>query len=109
MRSFLRQRQSPTPVNEALLDALAETVLDPRYGDADLYLAALEHCREKLNPTDEELLGLRYADNLGSREIADRLHRPQQGVCHSLKRIRRWLLDCIKIELARHEHSEKRV
>jgi RNA polymerase sigma-70 factor (ECF subfamily) len=107
VRSFLRRRQLPTHVSEQLLDALAETALDSQYDDVDLYLAALEHCREKLNTIDEELLELRYVDDLGSREIADRLGRPQQGVCHSLKRIRRWLLECVQGELARQEHSER--
>ena len=80
----------------------------PRVTEAEVYLAALDHCKEKLNATDEELLDLRYAENLGTREIAVRLQRPQQGVCHSLKRIRRWLLECIQVELAQHGHSEKR-
>lgn len=107
VRNFLRQKQLPIHISEGLLDALAETVLNPQSGDAELYVVALEHCREKLNASDEELLELRYVENLGTREIADRLRRPQQGVCHSLKRIRRWLLECIQVELARQEHSRK--
>jgi DNA-directed RNA polymerase specialized sigma24 family protein len=59
--------------------------------------------------TDENLLELRYVEDLGSREIADRVQRPQQSVCQSLKRIRRWLLECVKVELARQERSGKEV
>jgi RNA polymerase sigma-70 factor, ECF subfamily len=107
VRSFLRHRRLPNLVSEKLLDALAETTLDGQCSEAEVYLAALEHCRQKLNTTDEELLDLRYDENLGTREIADRLRRPQQGVCHSLKRIRRWLLQCIQVELAQQSHSGK--
>jgi DNA-directed RNA polymerase specialized sigma24 family protein len=88
-----------------LLDALAETVSKAQDDGSEYYLAALRHCKDKLNATDEELLELRYAENLGSCEIADHLRRPQQSVCQSLKRIRRCLLECIRIELARQEHS----
>ena len=44
-------------------------------------------------------------EDFGSREIADRLRRPQTSVCRSLNRIRQWLLECIQMELARQEHS----
>ena len=97
----------PNYVSEELLDALAETALDAQDDGAELYLAALRRCREKLSAADEELLQLRYVEDLGSREIADRLQRLQPNVCRSLNRIRRWLLECIQMELARQEHSGK--
>jgi RNA polymerase sigma-70 factor, ECF subfamily len=108
VRSFLRAKQLPIHVSETLLDALAETTLAPSSGETEVYVSALEHCRQKLNNDDGELLDLRYVENLGTREIADRLRRPQQGVCHSLKRIRRGLLECIQLELARQEHPGSR-
>ena len=43
----------------------------------------------------------------GHAQIADRLQRLQPNVCRSLNRIRRWLLDCIRMELAQQEHSGK--
>jgi RNA polymerase sigma-70 factor (ECF subfamily) len=106
VRKYLTHRPSPKYVSEQLLDALAETVLKTPCG-ADLGLAALRRCKTKLSPADEELLELRYDENLGSREIAARLERPQPSVCHSLKRIRRWLFECMQIELAQHERSGK--
>ena len=107
--SFLRHKKKDfsNGISEELLDALAGTVCQSQGGEADLYLVALRHCKGKLNPVDEELLELRYADGLGSRDIADRLQRSQQSVCQSLKRIRRWLLGCIQTQLARQEHSEE--
>lgn len=107
VRCFLRHKPSPTHVSEQLLDTLAETVVDAQREQAEPYLTALEHCRAKLGVADEELLELRYVEDLGSREIADRVQRPQQSVCQSLKRIRRWLLECARAELARQEHSSQ--
>lgn len=107
VRNFLKHRQSPNYVSDELLDALAEIVVDPSGDDAELYLATMQRCREKLSATDEELLQLRYVEDLGIREIAERLDRFKSNVCRSLNRIRRWLLECIQAELARQDHSEK--
>jgi hypothetical protein len=46
-------------------------------------------------------------EDLGIREIAGRLQRLQPNVCRSLNRIRRWLMECIRIELAQREHAGK--
>jgi RNA polymerase sigma-70 factor, ECF subfamily len=107
-RSFLRRRQSTICVSEELLDALAEVVLDAQGDTSGVYLAALRHCRATLDAPDQELLQLRYVKNLGTREIAQRLQRFQSNVCRSLHRIRRRLLECIRIELARQQHAEAR-
>lgn len=103
-RNFLRRRPSPAYISEELLDAIAEVVLDAQGDGVELYLAALRHCRETLDAADQELLQLRYVENLGTREIADRLERFQSNVCRSLNRIRLRLLRCIQTELARQEH-----
>ena len=108
VRSFLRhKRKRSNTVGEELLDALAETRLEDPSDGTELYLAALRRCRDKLDAADEELLELRYVEDLGSREIADRLQRPQPSICRSLNRIRNWLLECVEMELARQEHSGK--
>ncbi len=105
-RSFLRHEKRVSSVAiEDFLDTLAETVARVSEDDPELYLDVLRRCKAKLNLADAELLDLRYAENLGSREIADRLQRPQPSVCHSLTRIRKWLLNCIQMELARRDHS----
>jgi RNA polymerase sigma-70 factor (ECF subfamily) len=106
VRSFLRHKKHLSScVGEELLNALAETDFDDLTGESEPYFAALRHCRKKLDSADEQLLGLRYAEELGSREIAERLQRPQTSVCRSLNRIRNWLLECIELELNRQERS----
>jgi RNA polymerase sigma-70 factor, ECF subfamily len=104
--NFLRhKRHLSTAASEDLLDALAETVSKVEGDGVELHVAALRQCKEKLIAADEELLQLRYVEDLGIREIADRLQRLQPSVCRSLNRIRRWLLECIQMEMARQEHS----
>jgi RNA polymerase sigma-70 factor, ECF subfamily len=101
--NFLRQKKKWNSASEELLDALADTA--SRADDKDsFYLVAFRRCKEKLNASDEELLQFRYVEDLCVGEIADRLQRLPTSVCRSLNRIRRWLLDCIRMELARQEH-----
>jgi RNA polymerase sigma-70 factor, ECF subfamily len=104
---FLRHKQLPSFITEKLMDVLAEITADPHEAGAEVYLVALRHCREKLTTADDELLQLRYVEELRTVEIADRLQRLQPSVSRSLNRIRRWLLECVEMELARQEHSSK--
>ena len=89
------------------LDDFAEIVAGVPGDDAELYLAAMQCCREKLSATDDDLLQMRYVEELSTVEIANRLQRLQPSVSRSLNRIRRWLLECIQAELARQNQSEK--
>jgi len=102
--NFLRSKRRSSYASEELLDALVETVIDVHSGGMEQYLEALRRCREKLSPVDEDLIDLHYADNYGSRQIAEQLQRSQSSVCHSLNRIRSWLFKCIQTELAQQQH-----
>ncbi|NLF08159.1 MAG: sigma-70 family RNA polymerase sigma factor [Pirellulaceae bacterium] len=104
VRNFLRRKKSSTYVNEQVLDVLAEMPIDARDDETKHYLAALRRCGKKLVSTDKQMLVFYYVENLGSRQIADRLDRPQSSVCNSLKRIHRWLLECVEKELKREEY-----
>ncbi len=106
LRNSLKRKQRPTCVSPELLDALTNTAGGNGRGESDDYVTALRQCRGKLSDPDRQLLNLRYVEDLSSREIAEQIGRPQQGVCHSLMRIRRWLFDCVKVELAQRKHAE---
>jgi RNA polymerase sigma-70 factor, ECF subfamily len=108
--NFLKRKQLEQYASEELLSALTETTFISRgVGDegGESYLVALRRCKDKLSAMDEELLELRYVEDLGSRQIADRLHRPQRSVSNSLARVQRWLFECIQTEMAQSEHSGK--
>lgn len=104
---FVRRRPSPIHAAEKLVDILMEGSPKPYDDGVDVYLAALRRCRENLAAADEELLQLRYVERLTTVDIAERMQRLQPSVSRSLNRIRRWLLECIRMELARLEHPPK--
>ena len=105
--SFLRRRRLPSYASENLMNILTEIAEEPQEEGAEAYLVALQRCREKLNATDDQLLQLRYVEDLTTVEIADRLQRLRPSVSRSLIRIRRWLFECIENELARQERSSE--
>lgn len=105
---FVMRKRLPIYVDKDLLGILINGSTTPRSDEAEVYLAGLRHCREKLSTTDEELLRLRYVEGLNVVQIAERTQRLQQSVSRSLNRIRGWLVECVRRELARQEHpSEK--
>jgi RNA polymerase sigma-70 factor (ECF subfamily) len=103
--NFLSHKRLPTYLSTDLLDELANSIVRTHKDEKEVYLAALASCRAKLGPADQELLQLHYVDELGTREIAERLGRSQSSVCNSLNRIRNSLLECIQKELARQDHA----
>jgi RNA polymerase sigma-70 factor (ECF subfamily) len=105
VRNFLRRKKSRQHLAEEMLDALTETPFD-REDDATAgYLEALGRCKQKLPTTDVELLDFHYSNDLSAQQIADRLGRSRQSVCNSLLRIRRWLMDCIRLGMVREEQA----
>jgi RNA polymerase sigma-70 factor (ECF subfamily) len=79
--------------SDALISDLAADALD----DAEMLEArarALEHCRQKLSPIDQELLDRRYEPGATSHDVARALGRPVVWVYKALSRIRRVLFDC---------------
>jgi RNA polymerase sigma-70 factor, ECF subfamily len=104
---FVRHKRSPTYVTENLMDILTEVAVEPHDADVEVYQAALWRCRQKLTAADDDLLQLRYVEELSTIEIADRLQRLQPSVSRSLNRIRRWLFECIEMELTKQEYSSK--
>lgn len=103
----LRLKHLSTSISDKLLDDVVETTIEPPGSEAEPYLAALRRCKAKLADADEALLELHYVEDLGSRQIADRLCRSQPSVCNSLNRIRSWLLECIQMDLARQKRSRE--
>jgi RNA polymerase sigma-70 factor, ECF subfamily len=105
--NFLKTKPRRNYVSEQMFDTLTEIAAEVPSDQTEPYLILLRQCRAKLGAADDGLLELRYVEDLGSREIADRVARSQQSVCQSLKRIRRWLLTCIRTELARQERPTR--
>ncbi len=105
--NFVSAKRSPAYVTGELLDILIKGADKPRDDGVEAYLTALRHCREKLAVADNELLQMRYVEELSTVDIAVRMQRLQQSVSRSLNRVRRWLLECIRTEMAKQDHSSK--
>lgn len=70
---------------------------DPRASS----VAALERCIAKLTPRAQELVQLRYHEDLSGQHIADRLRKPLNTIYVAISRIHRTLAECVRGELAR--------
>lgn len=70
---------------------------DPRASS----VAALERCIAKLTPRAQELVQLRYHEDLSGQHIAERLRKPLNTIYVAISRIHRTLADCVRNELAR--------
>jgi RNA polymerase sigma-70 factor (ECF subfamily) len=107
VRNFLKRKKHSVYVSEELSEFLVETACKTPGDTIESYLAALKHCKNRLNVDDEGLLKLHYVDGLSTRQIAEQMGRSQPSVCNSLARIRRWLFDCIRAELGHQEQAAR--
>ncbi|HIE97932.1 MAG: sigma-70 family RNA polymerase sigma factor [Fuerstiella sp.] len=62
--------------------------------------AALSKCLGQLRPQDRELIQMRYASGANGDKVAKNLGRPANSVYQSLGRIRRVLMECVRMQLA---------
>jgi len=68
---------------------------------------ALSACLEKLAGQAREMIKLRYVQDLGYDQIAERVGRSRAGVANNLLRSRKALADCIELETRRMEGGER--
>lgn len=71
--------------------------------DAVAGLTELSHCMDRLAPNDRQLATQCYGGNVPVRRVADAIGRSPESVHRSLRRIRKWLLDCVQRELRQLE------
>jgi RNA polymerase sigma-70 factor (ECF subfamily) len=62
--------------------------------------AALAKCLGQLRPKDRALIQMRYAAGANGDKVARTLGRPANSVYQSLGRIRRVLVECVRMQLA---------
>ncbi|MEO2017693.1 MAG: sigma-70 family RNA polymerase sigma factor [Fuerstiella sp.] len=66
----------------------------------ELRQAALAKCLGQLRPRDRDLIQMRYAAGANGDKVAKNLGRPANSVYQSLGRIRRVLMECVRMQLA---------
>jgi RNA polymerase sigma-70 factor (ECF subfamily) len=94
---FLRERRQPVALELDVADAVWDAGLG---GERARYLAALEHCRQKLPPRSRQVVALRYDDGVGREVIAERVGLGIEAVKTLLRRIRAELAACIRRQMA---------
>lgn len=85
-----------------LEDDILELVAKRSEGVSEQTLArqeALSACIEKLKPRDKELIAMRYSPGVNGDKVAEMLGRPANSVYQSLGRIRRVLMECVRLRL----------
>ena len=90
-----------------LEDDILEIVAERAEGISEQTLArqeALALCVGKLKPRDQELIRMRYSPGVNGDKVAEMLGRPANSVYQSLGRIRRVLMECVRLQLP--EESE---
>jgi RNA polymerase sigma-70 factor, ECF subfamily len=78
-----------------LRDALRTDFADRSGEEATASLASLSNCMDRLTPNDRTMATLCYGEGQAVRQVADTLGRSPESVHRSLRRIRKWLLDCV--------------
>lgn len=96
---FHKKRSRYMAFTTSLRDGLLTEIVDRDMEAPTDNLTALSGCMEHLTPDDRRIVTLCHGEGVPVRRIADMLGRSPQSVHHSLRRIRNWLLDCIRREL----------
>ena len=94
-----RHRRDKLTFSDEFLAAVSEEAIS-RSSEIESRREALQHCLQKLEPHDRELIEQRYQPGVNGKELAIRWGRPQNSVYQSLGRIRKILLECIHRQLA---------
>lgn len=75
--------------------------------ETELRQEALNQCVAELRAKDRELLQMRYAPGANGDKVAKQLGRPANSVYQSLGRIRRTLMECVRMRLAEARLAEE--
>lgn len=87
-----------------IMDQLADDAADEQLGLLPA-LPALRNCLERLPAQDRSLIMRRYLPGMSVKTLATELGRSANSLSHTLGRIRRVLLECIKRSQAQESHA----
>lgn len=102
-----QDRRRPTPFSPEAIDAVLE-VFNGRPLESSPQAEALEQCVGALEDHARRLLKLRYGDDLGVAEIANRSEMQPEAAQKALFRIRKRLQDCVERKLGAVQARLKR-
>jgi len=99
LHTLRQHRRTPLTLDENVLDLLESEWTRRDAAATDRLMDALRHCLGRLSPAARQIVQMRYADALGSRQIADRLGRSLAAVYKSTTRAHAALAQCVKQQL----------
>ena len=91
-----KKKQSPQPIDQAILELLEDAWAADDRTPAALAAEALAECVQKLSSRARQMIELRYVDRLSGKDLAEKLSQPLNTVYVSLSRIYRTLSSCVK-------------
>jgi RNA polymerase sigma-70 factor, ECF subfamily len=102
---FRTRRLRQRTFSDKLRDSLKANFATRSGGDAAASLIALSRCMDRLPQNDRHLAAECYGENVPVRQVADAIGRSPESVHRSLRRVRKWLLDCLHRELRQAESA----
>jgi RNA polymerase sigma-70 factor, ECF subfamily len=106
LKAVNKRRANPVVLASEVIDRLDQAWDEhDREEPRATSVAALERCLAKLTPRAQELVNLRYYQDLSGQRIAERLRKPLNTIYVAISRIHRTLADCVRGELARGRAS----
>lgn len=109
VRAFLKEskRKSWLVIDEDLTERITESMMDVAdESPINELRSALEHCMEKLNPEERELITHRYYTDAPLKKYAESSGRPLGSLRVSLCRIRAALKRCIESQQSINEVTQ---
>jgi RNA polymerase sigma-70 factor, ECF subfamily len=102
LKAVNKRRANPVILSGEVIDRLDQAWEEHDREDPHASsVAALERCLAKLTPRAQELVQLRYHEDLSGQHIAERLRKPLNTIYVAISRIHRTLAECVRSELAR--------
>ena len=101
MSSMRKKRNSPSVLADDVVDSLCAS--EPEIPFDETQVAAVQSCLKKLAPHARQLVTMRYLNEHGPGEIAERMEWSENAVNVTLSRARTFLRDCVQRQLRRLE------
>ncbi len=101
MSSMRKRRNSPSVLAEDVVESLVAAEPEVPYDESQI--AAVRDCLKKLAPHARQLVTMRYMNEHGPGEIAQRMSWSENAVNVTLSRARTTLRECVQRQLQRLE------
>ena len=99
-----KQKTDKLQFGDQVLEIIQDKVI-PQLDDIDARVQALEDCIGKMSDKDRRLVQMRYVEGLKTKDVAQKLNRPIQGLYKVMARIQNALLDCVSYKLSLSERE----